>query len=96
MDYSNDSNERKWIQQKATIAHPMEFPILLGDQSMNCERIISDHARRNYVIVNGDETRDRDIRREQGNEAVNLKIDRDQNSLVGSSLHESKKSEKKN
>ncbi|XP_029669354.1 uncharacterized protein LOC115239140 [Formica exsecta] len=96
LDYSNDSNERKWIQQKATIAHPMEFPILLGNQSMDCERIISDHARRNYVIVDGDETRDRNIRREQGSEAVNLKIDRDQNSLVGSSLHESKKTEKKN
>lgn len=62
---------------------------------MDCERIISDHARRNYII-NGDETRDHDIRREQGSEAVNLKIDRDQNSFIGSSLLESKKSEKKN
>lgn len=91
MDYSNDSNERKWIRQKATIAHPMDFPILLGNQSMDRERIISNHTRRNYVTVSENEIRDRDIRREQGSEAVNLKIDRDQNSLVDSNLHESEK-----
>lgn len=89
MDYSNDSNERKWIRQKATIAHPMDFPILLGNQSMDRERIISNHTPRNCVTVSEDKIMARDIRRAQGSEAVNLKIDRDQNSLVG--LHESEK-----
>ncbi|EFN63704.1 hypothetical protein EAG_09630 [Camponotus floridanus] len=89
LDYSNDSDERKWMRQKVTIAHPMDFPILLGNQSMDRERIISNHAPRNCVTASEDKIRDRDIRREQGSEAVNLKIDRDQNSLV--SLHESEK-----
>lgn len=78
MDYSD---QREWIRQKAT-----EFPVLLGNRSM--ERIINDRVRQNYAIISADETRDhRDIRREREN--VNLKIDRDKNSLVGSSTYES-------
>lgn len=85
MDYSD---QREWIRQKATIPHPTEFPMLLGNRGMGCERIISDRARRNYArLISADETRDHDIRRKR--EVVNLKINRNKNSLVGSSTRES-------
>lgn len=81
MDYSG---QREWIRQKA-----MEFPALVGNRRMGCERIISDRVRRNYAIISADETRShRDIRQEREN--VNLRIDRDKNSL-GSSTYESNK-----
>jgi len=83
VDYSD---QREWIRQKATIPHATEFPILLGNRGIGCERIISDRARRNYAIINVDETRDHDIRRER--ETINLKFNRDKNSL-SSSMHES-------
>lgn len=80
MDYSD---QREWIRQKA-----MEFPALVGNRSMGCERI-SDRVRRNYAIISADETRGhRDIRQER--QSVNLRIDRDKNSL-GSSTYESNK-----
>jgi len=83
VDYSD---QREWIRQKSTIPHATEFPILLGNRGIGCERIISDRARRNYAI-SVDETRDHDIRRER--ETINLKINRDKNSF-SSSTHESK------
>lgn len=83
VDYSD---QREWIRQKA-ILHPTEFPMLLGNRNIGCERIISDLTRRNCAIIN--ETRDHDIRQE--GETVNLKINRDKISFVGSDMHESKK-----
>jgi len=86
VDYSNQT---KWIQQKATIPHPTEFPMLLGNH-MGYERIISDRARRNYAIsVN--ELRDPDIQRER--ETINLKMNQDKNSP---DLDTYKSNEKKN
>ncbi|XP_011700992.1 PREDICTED: uncharacterized protein LOC105457809 [Wasmannia auropunctata] len=82
-------DQRKW-QDRATIPHPMEFPMLFGSRGMSCsERIISDRAQRNYTVISADETRDHDIRRER--ETVNLKINRNKNSFVDSSTHESEK-----
>jgi len=86
VDYSNQT---KWIQQKATIPHPTEFPMLLGNH-MGYERIISDRARRNYAIsVN--ELRDPNIQRER--ETINLKMNQDKNSP---DLDTYKSNEKKN
>lgn len=82
LDYSHHTSEREWIQQKATVAHPIEYPVLLGNSNAEYERIICEHARRDYVVVDADETGDHmGVERQCANEAVNLKVDRDQNSL---------------
>ncbi|XP_077256812.1 uncharacterized protein LOC143894436 [Temnothorax americanus] len=88
VDYSN---QREWIRQNATIPHLTEFPMFFGNRGIGCEKIIND--RRNCAIINADEARDHDIRQEL--ETVNLKINRDKNSIVGSNNHESKKKLKK-
>lgn len=86
LDYSDHSSERERIRQKATVGYPMELLALLDNRNMDSERIIGNRTRRNYIIA--DETGNHALR-ESGNEAVNLKIDRDQNLLVDSSTHES-------
>lgn len=60
----------------------MEYPMLLGNPNAEYERIICERARRDYVVVGADETGDHiGVGLVRENEAVNLKIDRDQNSL---------------
>lgn len=85
MDYSD---QREWIRQRA-IPHPTEFPILLGNRGIGCERTVNDRTRRNCAIINADEARDHDIRRER--ETVDLKVNRDEDSFADSSMHEPKK-----
>lgn len=89
LDYSDHTSERERIRQKTTVGHPMELLALLDNRNMDCEKIASNRTRRNYVVA--DETGNHDALRKSENEAVNLKIDRDQNLLVGSNTHESNK-----
>ncbi|EFN82830.1 hypothetical protein EAI_07273 [Harpegnathos saltator] len=82
LDYSHRTSEREWIRQKTTIAYPMEWPMLLDNPNAEYERIICEHARQDYVVVDADETGDHPgVGRERENEAVNLKIEQDHNSL---------------
>lgn len=74
-----------------TVVRPeMKYPVLLGNPDVKYERMmIGDRAlRRNYIVADADKTEDRDVGRECGSEAVNLKIERDQNSLFDPSTYE--------
>lgn len=88
LDYSRHPCDGECIRQKAPVVHPLEFQMLLDQRNMDYERIISGGAQRNYVAVNTDKTEDHDVAPKCGSQAVNLKMEQNQSSLVDSNMHD--------